>query len=267
MEKIIPSEIISKLFSVENKVVLITGAGGLGRVYARAFSKNGSKIVVASRSQANLDLIKKEIGSQNCSCHIMNVEDRSQVDDVIGKIELEFGRIDVLIHTVAIAPLGPTLNFDDDALKQTMDVNFIGSVYVNAAVGKIMARNGWGRIININSIDAFSVNCIDDLPYAASKAAMMSSTRHFAVELAQTGVTVNGIAPVWIWTPMMERRPADYMIQAAKTIPMGRISYSEDYIGIAFFLASDASGYVTGQTFLIDGGWSAYRAFKYSECL
>jgi NAD(P)-dependent dehydrogenase (short-subunit alcohol dehydrogenase family) len=263
MEKVIPSEIISELFSVKDKVVLITGAGGMGRVYARAFAKNGAKVAVASRGQANLDLVKAEVGPQNCSCYVMNTEEKSQVEDVVGRVELEFGRIDVLIHTVGIAPLGPTMDFDDAALRQTIDVNFIGSVYTNAAAGKIMARNGWGRIININSIDAFSVNCVDDLPYAASKAAMMASTRHFAVELAQKGVTVNGIAPVWIRTPMMERRPADYMAQAARTIPMRRISYSEDYIGIAFFLASDASRYVTGQTFLVDGGWSAYRAFEY----
>ena len=93
---------------------------------------------------------------------------------------------------------------------------------------------------------------------------MTASTRHFAVDLAKSGVTVNGIAPVWIYTPMMARRPGDYITQAAGTIPMGRISYSEDYVGMTLFLASDASAYVTGQTFLVDGGWGAYKAFKYS---
>lgn len=94
---------------------------------------------------------------------------------------------------------------------------------------------------------------------------MAASTRHFAVDLAKFGVTVNNIAPVWIWTPMMESRPGDYMVQAAKTIPMGRCSYSEDYLGMALYLASDASAYVTGQTLLVDGGWSVYRAFSYSH--
>ena len=83
-----------------------------------------------------------------------------------------------------------------------------------------MVKNGFGRIININSIDAFSVNCVDGMSYACSKAALMQATKNFAVSLATTGVTVNGIAPVWIWTPMMAQRPGDYMKQAAATIPM-----------------------------------------------
>ena len=110
-----------------------------------------------------------------------------------------------------------------------------------------------------------SVNCVDGMSYACSKAALMQATKNFAVSLATTGVTVNGIAPVWIWTPMMAQRPGDYMKQAAATIPMGRVSYAEDYLGMLFFLASAASSYVTGQTFLVDGGWSVSRVFSYQN--
>lgn len=260
-------ESIPELFSVKDKVTLVIGAGGMGAVIARAFARNGARLAVASRRQQPLDAVSADLAALGLACrsYLLDVTDKQQVEETIAQVAADFGRLDILIYTAGIAPLGPTLDFDDADLRRTMDVNFTGSVYANAAAGKIMAKNGWGRIININSIDAFSVNCIDDLPYAASKAAMASSTRHFAVELAKSGVTVNGIAPVWIWTPMMEQRPGDYMVQAAATIPMGRISFSEDYLGALFFLASEAGSYVTGQTLLIDGGWAAYRAFQYSD--
>lgn len=265
MQPVIPGTKIPELFNVTGKVVLIVGAGGMGKVIAKAFADNGARIAVATRSQESLDRTRELLQEYDAEqrYYIMHVENRTEAESVTGRIAEDFGRIDVCVFTSAIAPLGPSLDFDEKDFRDTMEVNFMGSVFVNAACGRIMARQGWGRIININSIDGFTVNCVDDLPYSASKAAMMASTRHLAVDLAPYGVTVNGIAPVWIWTPMMERRPKDYMVQAAASIPMGRVSYTEDYLGMIFFLASDASAYVTGQTFLVDGGRDAYRAFHY----
>lgn len=258
---------IEELFSVRGKVVLVSGIGGLGADLARGFAENGAVLVLANRSQPHMDAVLADAKKLGCTCrgYILDVSDREQVEAVIAQIEQDFGRIDVLVNTVGIAPLGPSLDFAEKDLRRTMDVNFYGTVYINAAVGRIMAKNGWGRIINISSIDAYTVNCVDDLPYSASKSAMAATTRHFAVDLAKTGVTVNNIAPVWIWTPMMDARPADYMVKAAATIPMGRCSYADDYLGMTLYLASDASAYVTGQTFLVDGGWSVYRAFTYSD--
>ncbi len=265
MEPVIPSTKIPELFNVTGKVVLVVGAGGMGNVIAKAFADNGVRLAVATRSESSLEATRIMLADHDIEqrYYIMHVENKQEVESVIDRIAADFGRIDVCVFTSAIAPLGPSLDFDEKDFRDTMEVNFMGSVFVDAACGRLMAKNGWGRIINISSIDAFSVNCVDDLPYSASKAAMMASTRHLAVDLATHGVTVNGIAPVWIWTPMMDRRPKDYMVQAAAGIPMGRVSYSEDYLGMIFFLASDASAYVTGQTFLVDGGWSAYRSFHY----
>lgn len=266
MEGVIPSYKVDELFSVKGKVTLITGMGGYGRVMAEAFAHNGARVILSDHKQSNIDRVGGELTAQGLEwdSSVIAVEDKADVEQKVAEIAEKYGRIDILIHTVGIAPLGPTMDFDDAEMRRTLDVNFYGCVYMNAAVGRVMEKNHWGRIININSIDAYSVNCIDDLPYSASKAAMTASTRHFAVDLAKSGVTVNGIAPVWIYTPMMARRPGDYITQAAGTIPMGRISYSEDYVGMTLFLASDASAYVTGQTFLVDGGWGAYKAFKYS---
>lgn len=265
-DPVISSLKIPELFSVKDKIVLITGAGGMGRFFARAFALNGARVALMSRSAESLRAAREELEKDGlvCRTYVADVSDKATAEATVLKAESDFGRVDVLIHTAAIAKLGPSLDFDEKDFRDTIDINFYGAVYVGVAAAKIMAKNKWGRIININSIDGFSVNCVDDLPYSASKAAMMALTRHLAVDLAKEGVTVNGIAPVWIWTPMMEQRPGDYMKKAAETIPMGRCSYCEDYLGMTFFLASDASAYVTGQTFLVDGGWSVCRAFKYS---
>ena len=258
---------VEDLFSVKGKVVLVVGVGGLGSVLARGFAENGASMAIASYSQDHIDESVKECSAFGVPArgYKADVSIRTQAEEMVLQVEKDFGRIDVLLFTTGIAPLGPTLSFSHVDFVRTMEVNFYGCVYVNAACGRIMQKNGWGRIINISSIDQYTVNCVDDMPYSASKSAMAASTRHFAVDLAKNGVTVNNVAPVWIWTPMMERRPGDYMKQAAATIPMARCSWPEDYMGICLYLASEAGGYMTGQTLLVDGGWSVYRAFAYSE--
>ena len=266
-EKGIRSTKIEDIFSVKDKVVLVVGVGGLGSVLAKGFADNGAKMAIASYSQSHIDEVVGECLARGVETrgYKVDVSDKAQAEEMVLTVGKDFGRIDILLYTSGIAPLGPSLDFDHDDFIRTMEVNFYGCVYVNAACGRIMQKNGWGRIINISSIDQFTVNCVDDLPYSASKSAMAASTRHFAVDLATSGVTVNNIAPVWIWTPMMEQRPGDYMKQAAATIPMARCAYPEDYLGICLYLASDAGAYCTGQTLLVDGGWSVYRAFQYSD--
>ena len=265
--RVIPSDLIPELFSVRDRVCLITGAGGMGEVIARAFAHNGAKIALANRTKAKADRVCQALEAEGACCksYALDVKSQSACLETAAAVERDFGRIDILIHTAAIAQLCDTLNPNPSELEETLETNLLGSIYINQAVSGVMVKNGFGRIININSIDGFSVNCIDGMSYACSKAALIQATKNFAVSLADKGITVNGIAPVWIWTPMMAQRPGDYMAQAAKTIPMGRVSYSEDYLGMIFFLSSAASSYVTGQTFLVDGGWSVSRVFEYQS--
>lgn len=264
---VIPSDLIPELFSVRDKVCFITGAGGLGETVAHAFAHNGAKIALANRSQEKAQRVCEALAAEGCVCksYALDVKSLADCRRVTEEIERDFGRIDILIHTAAVAQLSDPLNLDDEELRSTLETNFIGSVHIDQTVSQVMVKNGFGRIINISSIDAFSVNCVDGMSYACSKAAQLQATRNFAVSLADKGVTVNGIAPVWIWTPMMAKRPGDYMKQAAASVPMGRVSYAEDYLGMLFFLSSAASSFVTGQTFLVDGGWSVSRVFQYDE--
>lgn len=264
---VIPSDLIPELFSVRDRVCFITGAGGLGETIASAFAHNGAKIALANRTKEKADRVCRKLAEEGCDCRSYQLDVRSPEDcqRVTDEIERDFGKIDILIHTAAVARVCDTLDPDEEELKDTLQTNLLGSIHINKTVSAVMVKNGFGRIININSIDAFSVNCVDGMSYACSKAALMQATKNFAVSLADKGVTVNGIAPVWIWTPMMAKRPGDYMKQAAASVPMGRVSYAEDYLGMLFFLSSAASSYVTGQTFLVDGGWSVSRVFQYEN--
>jgi len=265
---VISSDMIGDLFSVRDKVCLITGAGGLGSMAARAFARNGAKVAIANRSRKKADDVCAEIVQEGyeCKSYALDVVSMDDCKRVVAEVVQDFGKIDILIHTAAVAQYSePLKTINDDEINSTLQINLLGSIHICEAAATEMAKNGFGRIINISSIDALSVNCVDGMSYACSKAALDQVTRNYAVSLAQKGVTVNGIAPVWIWTPMMAHRPGDYMKQAAASIPMGRVSYAEDYLGMMFFLASEASAYVTGQTFLVDGGWKATRVFKYKN--
>lgn len=264
---VIPSDRIPELFTVKGCVCLITGAGGLGETAAAGFAHNGAHVALCSRTKEKADRVCAKIKADGgvCKSYSLDVQSLDDCRRVTEEVERDFGRIDILIHTAAIAKVSDTLHPDSTVLESIMKTNFSGSIFINDTVGNVMAKNGFGRIINISSIDGFSVNCLDGMYYACSKAALSQATKHLAVSLAKSGVTVNSIAPVWIWTPMMEQRPADYMTQAAASIPVGRVSYSEDYLGILYFLASAASSYVTGQTFFVDGGWSVNRVFSYQQ--
>ncbi len=265
--KTISSDLVGELFSVKDRVCLVVGTGGLGACTAEAFAHNGARVALANRTKEKADDLAEKLTKEGFEAKSYQIDVRS-LDDckrVTDEVERDFGRIDILIFTSAVAIINDPLNPDEKDLEETIKTNFLGGVHINETVAAVMRKNHWGRIININSIDAFTVNCTDGMDYAAAKAALAASTRAFAVNFAKDGITVNGIAPVWIWTPMMDQRPSDYMKQAAAGIPEGRISYPEDYLGALFFLSSEAGSYVTGQTLLIDGGWSVNRIFQYKD--
>lgn len=253
------------LFSVKDKVVLITGAGGLGEVFAEGFAANGAKVILASRTKAKGDAVCEKLAGRGIAAesYALDVADKAQDFALVEQVAQKYGRLDVLLHTAALCKLHPVMEDCEDIFRKNCDVNLMGSMFLNQAAGKVMAQQGQGSIININTQSAFTVNSADGFSYGVSKAALMQLTKWFAVELADKGVTVNGIAPIWIDTPMMAQRPADYLKKAIEQVPMGRMSQSEDYLGMALFLAGGGSRFVTGQTFLVDGGWSVSRRFTY----
>ena len=260
-------DLIDNLFSVKDKVVLITGGGGVASVNARGFAKNGAKVILATRRLEQAEEMKQKLEKIGLTIDVckMDISKKESIQGAVDRLIEKYGRIDVLIHTAANCYVENTIDFSEERLRCTLDVNLLGTIFVNQVVGKEMSKRGFGRIINYNSIDAYSVNANDAMAYAVSKSGVMQATRFFATELAKSGVTVNGIAPIWIETPMLKQRPASYLENAAKQVPMGKISVAEDYLGTAYFLAGEGSSFITGQTFLVDGGWSCYRVFEYNK--
>lgn len=265
---VISSDKINDLFGVKDRVVLVTGAGGLGSACAHAFAVNGAKVAIANRGFAKAEAVAKSLTDEGyeAKAYALDVESQADCDKVIADIVADFGRLDILVHTAAVANYSqPIVNVSDENFNETLSINLVGSIHIMESASKEMLKHNYGRIVNIASIDGVSVNCIDGMSYGVSKAGLIQATKQYAVSLAEKGITVNAISPVWIWTPMMSHRPNDYMVQAAGTIPMGRVSYSEDYVGTVLFLCSEASAYITGQNFMVDGGWSVSRIFRYKN--
>lgn len=266
-QKKITSDLIPDLFSVKDRVCLIVGIGGLGKEIAEAYAHNGAKIALANRTVEKAEKVRDQLRKEGYTAesYQLDVKNLQACRDTVRKVKEDFGRIDIMIFTSAVAIINDPEQPDEKDLVETMNVNYLGGVHMDESVAEVMKEQHFGRIININSIDAFTVNCTDGMDYAASKAALAAATRAFGVNYAKYGITVNGIAPVWIVTPMMDQRPSDYLKQAAATIPVGRVSYAEDYLGMLFLLSSQAGSYITGQTFYVDGGWSVNRIFSYQN--
>lgn len=140
---VIPSDRIPELFSVEGRVCLITGAGGLGETVARAFAHNGAKIALANRTIEKADRVRDEILAEGGECRSYQLDVKSLEDcrKVTDAVERDFGRIDILIHTSAVAQVCDTLHPDDAELKNTLETNFIGSVHINETVSAVMVKN------------------------------------------------------------------------------------------------------------------------------
>lgn len=258
---------IETLFSVRDKVVLITGAGGLAEMYAYGFAKNGAHVILASKTLEKAERICKQLQKDNypCASYPLFIEDKEAVETLTAEIISSYGRIDVCVHTAAACVLHDTLEDNEEIFDLHTDVNVKGSLNINRIVGNEMVKSGGGSIININTMSADSVNSPDGFSYSVSKAALKQLTKWFAVAYAPSNVRVNGIAPIWIRTPMMSSRSEDYWNKCVEQVPMGRVANAEDYLGIALYMASDAGKFMTGQTILVDGGWSVSRVFKFDN--
>lgn len=260
---------IDTLFSVKDKITLITGAGGLASMFAEGFIANGAIVIMASRTLskgiATCEMLKEK-GFDRCEAIELDISDETAVQAVVDDIVARYGRIDICIHTAALCQRHDTMaDGNSELFQQHIEVNICGSRNINRLVGRQMASQGWGRIININTMSSTTVNSPDGFSYGVTKTALRQITRYFAVNLATSGVTVNEISPVWIDTPMMACRSQSYWDGCIGQTPMGRVANPEDYLGIALYIASEAGRYMTGQSLFVDGGWSISRVFQFDN--
>jgi NAD(P)-dependent dehydrogenase (short-subunit alcohol dehydrogenase family) len=253
-------------FSLKGKTAIVTGGGrGLGKAIAVGFAKAGAKVVVTSRKIADLESTATEIKSFGgeafpIQAHLGKMEEiQKMVDVAMDKLG---GKVNILVNNAGASPsLASVLDADERLWDAIMNLNLKGLYFTSQAVGRIMKKQGNGKIINISSIDGYVPEKNANI-YSISKAGVRMITHAFASELAAFNIQVNTIAPGPFDTKMMNSHwgtlpPEEakrQRFELEKTLPMGRMGDPDEIAGAAIYLASDASSYTTGAEILCDGG-------------
>ncbi|MBT1677470.1 SDR family NAD(P)-dependent oxidoreductase [Curtobacterium aurantiacum] len=230
-----------------DRVVVVTGAArGIGRTLADRFVSEGCRVVA-------LDLaFEPDFPLDHVVC---NVADPQSVHDAVDEVVRRHGTIDVLVNNAGINVTGTVAELEWDAWRRCMDVNLGGTFLMSQAVAPVMQAAGRGRIVNAASFAAI-VPSVGSAAYAASKAAVVSFTRVLASELGPWGITVNAYAPGMVPTAMngFATMPADAQERLLDTLSLRRWETPDDVADLLVFLASDASGYITGTLLDVSGG-------------
>lgn len=247
-------------FDLNGSVALITGpARGLGRASTLALAASGADIVLGLRDKASDGGLAAEIEKMGRKVLALqlDVTNMDQIRHAVAGAVDRFGRIDILLNNVGVGPENPAEKVTEEDFDFTLNANLKGTFFVTQAVGKTMIQRKKGRIINMSS-QAGSVVLHGEAIYCMTKAAINHLTRCLASEWAPHGITVNSIAPTFIYTE--GTAPAlsdpDFKRRTLAQIPLGRIGDPKDVAAAVVFLASPASSLITGTNLLVDGGWS-----------
>ena len=243
------------MFGVKDKTALITGASrGIGKSIAELFCNMGIHVAGISRDITPINEIQSSsstLGSiKGYSC---DISDGKNVKEMVSKVQEDLKHIDILINNAGITKDTLLARMTEEQWDDVLEVNLKGAFNCTRHIIRPMLKQKFGRIINIGSVVGLMGNT-GQANYVASKAGLMGLTKSSAHELAKRNITVNCIAPGFITTDMTEYLSDDIKSQMKKTIPMGRFGTPKDVAALALFLASDESGYITGQTITVDGG-------------
>jgi NAD(P)-dependent dehydrogenase (short-subunit alcohol dehydrogenase family) len=252
------------MFELKDKVALVTGARrGMGRSHALALAAQGAKVILTDIDLPECEAVVEEIESAGgeAACFKMDVSKKSEVEGVFDAAVKKFGRLDILVNNAGIYVPKMALDITEDDWDKVIDINLKGEFNCAQRAAKEMAKNKWGRIINIASVASgqVGVGIAGGAHYTASKGGIIGMSETLAIEWAPLGINVNVIAPGAIDTPMVKAAqiPKEAMDAMLARIPLKRIGKPEEVSAMVVFLASEESSYVTGATFYVDGGWLA----------
>lgn len=252
------------MFNLRNKVALVTGARrGMGRSHALALAGQGAKVVITDIDLVQCEQVAGEVRAAGgeAACFKLDVANQADVNNVFDQIIAKYGRLDILVNNAGIFEPHPFLQMTEEEWDRTIDINLKGEFLCAQRAAKEMAKNKWGRIINIASIASggVGVGIEGGAHYTASKGGIIGMSETLAVELAAHGITVNVIGPGAIDTPMAgaENMPKPALDAMLAGVPMKRMGRPEEVSAAVVFLASDEASYVTGATLYVDGGWLA----------
>ncbi|MEE1795977.1 SDR family oxidoreductase [Streptomyces sp. BE308] len=253
---------LSELFSLEGRVAVVTGgSSGIGRAITGALARAGASVVVVARRKAELAATVDELTGEGCRAAWVSA-DLSTAEGVRTGAEAAaapYGEPDILVNCAGINLRPPMGELGEDVWDTTMTVNLKAPYLLGQRFGPGMAERGFGRIIHITSQQAHRA-FVNSGAYGVSKGALESLARSQAEAWSPHGVTCNTLVPGFVLTPLNERLAADpekVAALAARTM-VGRNGLAEDFAGAAVFLAGRGSGYVTGQSIFVDGGFSVH---------
>ncbi len=266
-----------EIFSLKNKIAIVTGAAGLlGKQHCNALAEAGANIIAVDLDETKADEIVKNYSVKSFGIGI-DITNKKSVSDLKEKVLKEFGRIDILVNNAAIndmfenptaaAELSKFENYPLELWQKSLDVNITGTFLCSQIIGTEMAKTGKGSIINIASTYGIVApdqslykdekgiqNFYKSASYPVTKGAVISFTKFLASYWGKKGVRVNSLSPGGV-----QNNQEKYFINNySQKTPLGRMAQPTDYKGAIIFLASDASGYMTGANLIIDGGWTAW---------
>jgi NAD(P)-dependent dehydrogenase (short-subunit alcohol dehydrogenase family) len=247
-------------FDLTGKIAIVTGASrGIGAEIAKLLAAYGAHTIVSSRKQADCQTVVEEIvaaggSAEAIACHIGEM---AQIEALFAQVTQQHGRLDILVNNAATNPFfGHILDTDPTVFQKTVDVNIRGYFYMSAHGAKLMAGNGGGSIINVASVNGVVPGMQQGI-YSITKAAVISMTKAFAVECAESGLRCNALLPGLTDTKfasVLVNTPA-ILKQALAHVPMRRVAQPSEMAGAVLYLASDAASYTTGAVLNVDGGY------------
>ena len=246
------------------RTALVTGGGrGIGRAVALDLARAGARVVIASRTKAEIDAVAREAG-QGATAITADVADPASVRNLFAEARRAIGEIDILVNGAGIAPSAPLVKTTDEQWRQAIEVNLSGTFYCLREALPAMTKRGWGRVVNIASI-AGRTGAPYIAAYAASKHGVLGLTKVAALESAARGVTVNAVCPGYVDTPMTDesiRRivektgatAADARKRLEDSSPQKRLYTVAEVSALVSFLCGDQASGINGQALTIDGG-------------